>query len=237
MRNTILAAVLLVGTSSWAGAAYWVDYVASTGLYPEQAGWTRHYSDTYGGALRYFDNGSLVIDSRANQGIYDFAEIDRLIDPGPGETFVAEWRVRVDAHQGQHFDQAIGFARDRYGTLEFGHYPDRVVSDREGWSVAITPGEFHVYRIESTDMIHYRLWIDAAYARDGEWDLNSLNHSSVGWGDVGQFGAVTSMGQWCYVRFGAIPEPGTAFLILIGAACCVGRRHGFPTSTTTLSKS
>lgn len=227
-RSTVLLVVfLLTGAGERARAGYWVDYEASTGLYAEQAGWTRHYSSTYGGALRYFDNGSLVIDSRADQGIYDFAEMDRLIDPGPGETFVAEWRVRVDAHQGQHFDQAIGFARDGYGTLEFGHYPDRVASDREGWSVAIAPGEFHTYRIMSSDMIHYGLWIDDTYVRDGAWYLNSLNHSSVGWGDVGQFGAVTSMGRWNYVRFGAIPEPGTALLTLIGAACCVGRRRGF----------
>lgn len=227
MKRQAFLAFLVAATAVQASAGYWVDYEASTGLYPEQAGWTRHYSDTYGGALRYFDNGSLVIDSRANQGIYDFYQIVRLIDPGAGELFVSEWRVRVDEHHGVGTDQEIGFARDGNGTLAFGFYPDHVVSLREGWSIPITAAEFHAYRIESSDMVHYRLWIDGGFARDGVWDLNSLNHSFVGWGDTSQFGGVTTMAHWTYVRFGAIPEPSAFYGAMIGAACCVGRRRWF----------
>jgi hypothetical protein len=224
-----LACILLAGCLGGMGIAsqYWVAYEGND--FPENQGWERAISSQYGGAQRSietdaFGNNYLVIDSLASQMIYDFAEMDRPINPTqPGERFICEWRLLM-AEQYGYREGAVGIAPDQYGILGFGYTRNEIVSETEGWSLPIAPGMFHTYRLESYDMINYELWIDDVCARSGTWYLNSLNRSFINFGDGTQGGQTRSVEKWDYFRFGVVPEPGCAMLLIM-ACVCGGRRH------------
>lgn len=218
-----LAACLALATIAALPAAaeqYWVAYEGND--FPENVGWIRTYGNEQGprqgGAMRSIANGALVLDSRESTQIYDFYKIERQLNPESGELFVAEWRLRVLDNLGNPgtADSVFGIARDGGGTLSFGYFVDRVTSTREGWELPVTPLDFHQYRVESTDMINYSLWIDGDFAISGMWDLNSLNESFVGFGDAVQGAA--SLADWDYMRFGVVPEGSASVLLVLMAA-------------------
>jgi hypothetical protein len=219
--------VLIAALSPLALATpYWVAFEGDT-MPEEQPGWVRHWSGQYGGAQRWIEtdpdgNNYLVIDSLASQMIYDYAQMDRQIDPGPSELFVADWRVLISEQYG-YYNDGIAFCPDTGGTLAFLYKIDQVRSEREGWTHSFTPGVFHSYHLESWSMVSYKLWIDGILVRDGFWDLNSLNQSYVAFGDGGQGGGARSLAKWDYVRFGVVPEPGV--LVLLAVCACDGRRR------------
>jgi hypothetical protein len=214
----------LAGTS--VASQYWVAYEGND--VPENFGWEHHVSSQYGGADRQIQtdelgNSYLVIDSRANQMIYDFCQYHRALDPEAGELFVATWRLRIDEAYG-YYDTGLGIAPDGGSSLGLGYYIDHIVSSREGWSLPFTAGQFHTYRIESTNMVNYRFWLDDQRARDGVWDLNSLNRSFVDFGDVGQGSGARSLAEWDYLRFGVVPECDSA-VFLAALFVCQGGKH------------
>lgn len=224
-----LVCVLFVGAVVGLAPAsqYWVAYEGND--FPENQGWERAVSSQYGGAQRSIEtdeygNNYLVIDSLASQMIYDFAEMDRPINPTePGERFICEWRLLIPEFYGYR-QSAVGIAPDQYGILGFSYTYDDVIGSTEEWSLPIDPGVFHTYRLESYDMVSYQLWIDGAFAKSGTWYLNSLNRSFVNFGDGTQGGQTRSLEKWDYFRFGVVPEPGCAMLLII-ACVCGGRRH------------
>ena len=195
---------------------YWIAYEAND--FPENEGWTRIRADEngygQGGADRRIENGVLILDSLRDPLIWDYYRIDRQIDPEPGEVFIAEWRLRISAGINQE-DAGLDFARDALGILELMYTVDEMTSRRENWRHAITPNVFHTYRIESSDMVHYSLWIDGQYARDGEWDLISWNQSFALFGDIHRGGVSTSRSEWDYFRFGTVPEPSSMSYVAV----------------------
>jgi hypothetical protein len=199
---------------------------------PEEVpGYVRHFGG--GGATRSIEtdpngNSSYVCDSRSSGWIWDTGYYAGQINPTqPGEVFWAEWRMDVLDDLGYR-DTGVIFARDNYGTLFFEYSNDHIVSVREGfWSYPIAPGVSHTYRIESSDMIEYRLWIDGNVVRNGSWDLNSLNHSFVTFGDQAS-GNVPSgaLASWDYFRFGvSVPEPESLSLLLLMCVCVATLRR------------
>ncbi len=215
--------VMLCGSSVVHGDQYWIAYEGND--FPENEGWERHYYKPEP-STRTLGDGMLQLDSSHNQSTYDFYQIHRQINPTIfGESFVAEWRVVVPFLESPFGfgDSGIGFARDGGGTLSFSFLTDRIMSDREGWSIPLSPGVLHDYRITSTDMVTYALEIDGVFARNGTWDLNSLNESFVGWGDTTQGGGILSVSRWDFVRFGVIPEPAT--VTLCWYALWISRKH------------
>lgn len=206
MVRLVATALALLAARLSAADQYWVAYEGND--FPENAGWTR-YNFGDGPAVRSIENGVFVLDSRASTQISDFYEIQRPLNPSPGEVFVAEWRTRILFNDGNEdtADAGITIAPDQAGTLSFRYFVDQIRSTREGWSFPIEPLEFHTYRIESFDMEVYSLWIDGQFIRDGAWDLNSLNQSFFNFGD-GVRGA-RSLTEWDYVHFGVVPEPST----------------------------
>ena len=54
----------------------------------------------------------------ASLSIYDFYRISRQIDPEPGESFVARWRLRVDESQ-PLVDPGLSFASDEAWAVGF----------------------------------------------------------------------------------------------------------------------
>ena len=219
--------VLIAALSPLALATpYWVAFEGDT-MPEEQPGWVRHWSGQYGGAQRWIEtdpdgNNYLVIDSLASQMIYDFAEMDRPLNPtNPGEIFICEWKLLVAEHYGYR-QEAVAIAPDQYGILGFGYTYTEIRGLEEGWSLPITPGVFHTYRVQSLDLVSYDLFIDDAFVRSGACYLNSLNQSFVAFGDGTQGAGSRSLSKWDFVRFGVVvPEP-NAFLtrILLGTCAC-----------------
>jgi hypothetical protein len=208
--------VLLAGALPGLARAdpYWVAYEGDD--YPENDGWIRRVLG--GGADRSLEDGVFTINSLGSPEIVDSYRIERKIDPDPGELFVAEWRLRI-AQNLNHYEAGFGIAPDNPATLTFRYELDRMWSTREDWSIEIAPLVFHTYRVESSDMLTYRLWMDGVMVHDGEFDTVSFNQSFVAFGDSGQFGGTGSLTEWDYVRFGVVPEPSAGCLCFATVAC------------------
>lgn len=209
MKNRGLMAAL-VGVVCVAGARAAPYSILYTGDdYPENSGWTRAVFDEPGGpgAVRSLNGGIFGIDSTRSDQIADIYGINRPVDPGIGEIFEAEWRLRVLGHSG--FPNGIlGIARDNVGTLSFSVTSDMIYSDLEHWSIPIQMSVFHTFRLTSEDMVHYNFWIDGAFVRSGLWDLRGLNHSYIRWGDNVTGGNTLVRLEWDYLSFCVTPEPG-----------------------------
>ena len=73
-------------------------------------------------------------------------------------------------------------------------------------STPIAPGVFHDYRVTSTDLRSYDLYIDGTFVHEGSFDHGPGTPSYVAFGDFVQ--GAGSRHEWDYFRFGAIvPEP------------------------------
>jgi hypothetical protein len=197
---------------------YWIAYEGND--FPENEGWMRIGFGS-GTAQRSIEDGVFILDTRSTNDLSDFYRISRQMNPDAGELFVAQWRLRVVENAGNvnTADAGISIAPDFPGSLGLRYFVDRVTSLLEDWSYPIDPLEFHSYRLESTDMIDYRLSIDAEFVLTGQWDLISTNQGFLSFGDAVR--GARSLTEWEYVRFGVVPEPSTlsllSFLLLIGA--------------------
>jgi len=199
---------------------------------PENEGWERHWGNDDGshegeGAIRTLADGILTMDSMYDLRVYDYAchYLYGEVDPEPGELFVAEWRVYVEEWVGDYGapDSRVCVCSDDGWLLALGLFPDHVESQYEdGVNIPITPDVFHDYRLLSWDMRAYELYIDDELARVGSfWDGTLC--SKFAWGD-GVRGAA-SLAHWDYVRFGVVPEPSSALMLMTAYVCAGGRRQ------------
>jgi hypothetical protein len=201
--------VLVLGTLAAApalGDRFWVEYEPANGNYPEQEGWTRYI--LYGGAQRSIVDGALVLDSRAYPGIEDYVKMFRpgAMDPGPSETFVMEWRLKVlEVVPRDYYDVAVGaFSDEAWGVgFEFGLDFVRSVFENEVVAT-FSPYVFHDFQLVSTDMRNYALYIDGQQMASGVF-IHVVGPSEVGWGDG--IPGVTSLTRWDYFRFGVVLAP------------------------------
>ena len=210
-RATLLLFVCAVlgGLSSTAGAEpYWIAYEGND--FPENEGWTRH--TYYGEANRRIENGVLVIDSLHDRRIEDLANMDRWMDPEPGELFVAEWRLMVGADSTGP-DAGVFIARSFMpGSVILQFTPDQAWIGHDNLFFDVEPGVFHTYRFESEDMIAYEFFIDGQWVYEGHFLWPASNQSLIGFGDL--FNGWASISYWDYLRFGVIPEPATSMMLL-----------------------
>lgn len=223
MRRATLLLFVLSALGAWSSTAgaepYWYAYEGDD--LPENQGWTRNWGNWSGshqgdGAIRTVENGILTMDSLFDAGVYDYAFMERpnQMDPDPGETFVMEWRLKVDAVAGVWTDPGVSLGSDTAGRVGFGFYYDHLDSSFEtNVSASFTPGIFHEYRFLSHDMLSYQLFIDGELAIEGEF-WQGLTESYIAWGDGVQ--GTASRSHWDYFRFGVVPEPGalTCFIIM-----------------------
>ena len=214
----VLVAALGVPVMPAGAEEYWITYEGND--LPENEGWERNWGNWDGqyegdGAMRTIQDGILTMDSLFDVGVYDFAYVDRpgQIDPAPGEIFVMEWRVLVEETTGEpYFATGVFLTSDDAWNLGFGMYPDAVVSSFEDVTVPIEPGVFHEYRVLSTDMRAYELYIDGDLALTGSfWD--GLGEGLLSWGEGVQ--GVAALAHWDYFRAGVIPEPDSFLLLLV----------------------
>jgi len=186
---------------------YWIAYEADD--FPENDGWRRHFGNEdgpyQGGAERWIEDGVFVLDSLRHDQIYDFYDIERPIDPGPGELFVAEWCVSVKESIPE-YDLGVSIARDEPpGDVLFRLREDEVYIWTEGVSISLGQPGFHTYRLESWDMESYSLVIDEAVMYYGMFDPETFSRSRVAFGDGTQ--GARSLSHWDHLRFGVVPEP------------------------------
>ena len=205
---------------------YWIAYEGND--FPENEGWDRHWGNRegvhQGGAIRTIDDGVLTLDTLYDEGAYDFAKLvlPGQFTPGPRETFVVEWRVLVDETLGDHYDADVSIGSDDGWLLGFGIFTDHLVNIwDDDVSIPITPGVFHDYRILSTDMRAYALFIDDELAREGSF-TQRISGSYIGWGNV--VSGASSRSQWDCVRFGIVAEPCSISIFLVLSAFFTRRR-------------
>jgi hypothetical protein len=224
--NSIIAALLLAGTA-W-GTPYWIDWEGAD--WPENQGWTRNWGNWNGqyqgpGAYRTLEDGILTYDSLYDPGVCDFYYMDRpgQMDPGAGELFVMEWRLKVDQVNGS-YDPTIGVFSDSAWVLGFEYAADHVSSVFENYAtIPFIQGEFHQYRVVSPDMRNYALYIDGALAHEGAF-VHVVSQSEFGWGDGVQ--GASSLHHWDYVRYGVIPEPSGYGVVLMWVTLWRSARRG-----------
>jgi hypothetical protein len=201
--------LLLLPASAARASPYWIAYEGND--FPENEGWLRFTGQ--GGAQRWIEDGALVIDSRADPFICDYYQRRHGggLDPGPGETFVLQWKITVDEVKVGSSDATIAlFSDDKWGV-------GLSISETQIWSAfepgvsaPFTPYVAHEFELRSTDMRSYVLTIDGQPTIQGSFWL-SLVSSEVSWGDdvVGSSG----LAHWDYFRYGVVPEPQTGFLM------------------------
>jgi len=217
MRVLCFLSLLTLGACAVRADQYWIAW-EGTELPEVQGPWLRSLG--YGGAKRTINNGILTYDSLHNINIWDYSYIERQrkIDPGPGEMFVMEWRLRVRKVIGDA-DPTTSVASDEAWMVGFAYAEDRIFSVFENFlEIPIEPGRMHEYRLLSTDMRAYDLFIDGGLVRRGAFSKR-ITSSYVGWGDGVQGAA--SLHEWDYFRFGVIPEPATGVSLAVPFLACV----------------
>jgi hypothetical protein len=191
------------------GDQYWVTYEGND--FPENEGWER--SAYAGGAQRSIENGSLVLDGRASLDIADFYSRILPAAPGPGEVFVAQWRMRVEDEVG-YMDPGMLVSFQPQGAVALCYNNSAIYSILEGaWVAGFAPALFHDYSLTTSDMSSYLLYVDGQAAYAGHF-IGPWNESALMWGDATQ--GASSLSTWDYVRFGSVPEP--SVLLLFGPA-------------------
>jgi hypothetical protein len=220
LRVLALIAVLLSAGAAFS-TPYWIDWEGDN--WPESVGYERNWGDLQGqyhgsGAVRTLQDGVLTYDSLYDPGVCDFYVMDRpgQMDPGPGELFVMEWRLKVDAVNGAG-DPDAGFFSDDAWALGYTYTADHISSVFEGYlNIPFAPYVWHDYRIVSSDMRSYDLFIDDVLVRHGAFG-QTIGPSEVTFGDGSQ--SASSLHHWDYYRFGVVaPEPGALALAICAFA-------------------
>jgi hypothetical protein len=226
VRALALIAVLLSAGAAFS-APYWIDWEGDN--WPESVGYTRSWGNLQGlhqgdGAHRTLENGVLTYDSLYDPGVFDYYYMHRpgQIDPGLAETFVLEWRLKVDAVNGSD-DPGVGLFSDDAWGLGFAYTADHIRSVFENYlNIPFAPYVWHDYRVVSTDMRAYDLFIDGTLIHHGTLG-HVITQSQASFGDGSQ--SASSLHHWDYFRFGVVPEP-TAGLLLMCVMVWRGARRG-----------
>jgi hypothetical protein len=215
--NVMLA--MLLGAATARASPWWVSWNGDA--YPETEGWGHYATDPP--AQRWLEDGKLFIDSRADWFINDMYSQSRPgeMTLGPQETFVAHWRVRVDdVIPAGSEDAGLGVASDDQWDVLFTLGVDRISSTYEpgNWAM-FTPGVFHEFWFESSDMRTYVLSMDGTPLFQGNFFESLFYGPGAGFGDVT---SDRSLSEWDYVECGIIPEP-SSLLCMVAALIACGR--------------
>lgn len=201
MRRLVLALFAGMAAGVVEADEFWIEYDGN--VPPEQDGWTRYHN---GGPVMLASqpiNGggyAWVIDTLAYPQTYNHYTRDvGLVLLKPGENFVAEWRVMV---HGSIDDSWLNIA-DMNLSGGFGATFGQSSCQIAGTTFAITPLEFHTYRVESSDLKTFHFSLDGKPLSIYTSPV-SMAGVRVLFGDwtSGGFGTPTSRGFWDYVHFG-----------------------------------
>jgi hypothetical protein len=222
----MMAVTMLLAASAARASPYWIAWEGDD--FPENQGWKRIWGNWQGpyqgpGAKRTLEGGVLTYDSLYDPGVVDYSYMERpgQIDPPPGHLFVMEWRLKVEQVT-DIGDPDVALRSDEGWALGLLFGVDRIYSLFEGLlTIPIVPAVFHEYRVVSSDMRTYLLYIDGDLARRGSL-VPKFVQSYVALGDGVQGSA--SVHSWDYFRFGVVPEPSPAIGLLLVVAGVTWRR-------------
>jgi hypothetical protein len=199
------------------GERYWIAYEGND--FPESEGWTRNYGA--GGADRWIEDGTLVLDGRDDMMIYDSYTMLRAIDPDPGELFIMRVRLKVDELSFGYDDPGFAVASDESWRAGFQLSETRISNlDDPQMSASFEPGLYHSFDLRSYDMRTFELLIDGSAALTGPF-THIISASKVTWGDKVEGAA--SLSHWDYLEFGVVPEPTSAVALALLTMIVFGR--------------
>jgi len=209
---------------------FWIAWEGDD--WPEAVGYTRSWGNWHGlhqgGANRTLEDGVLTYDSLYDPGVWDsyYMEDFGPLELGPGQIAVMEWKLKVDqAYIGG--DPGVGLNSEDGWNLGYVFAEDHIRSLSEDYlQIPFAPYTWHEYRIVSSDLRTYELFIDGVLAHEGILE-HVFPGSHVGFGDAGQNWHTGSLHQWDYFRFGIVPEPRASVVIMLfGVTVWRGARRG-----------
>ncbi|MCC6359550.1 MAG: hypothetical protein IT450_12470 [Phycisphaerales bacterium] len=199
---------------------YWVAWEEND--FPENEGWLREGVGDR--SVRTLAGGVMTMDSLANKNGQDFYSIYSATDPGPGEEFVVEWRLRVNDvvwdNPNFRYDPgwAINSADGWYVSFVLG--VNELHSLQEQVDVEFESGLFHEWEFRSTNMRTFTISLDRSPVWSGAF-VPGLPYSKLSWGDT--VWGPTSHVEWDYFHVGVVPEPTSCLSML--ALLCAARAH------------
>ena len=225
-RMSLLIAVVVLPCAS--GAPYWVSWEGDD--YPENEGWERiHWRDD-AQAVRTRQNGVMTLDGLASIEIIDSYRIEReTFDPELGETFVVQWGVRVREvlflNENFPYDPGWGMRSDEGWAASFVMGVDEIHNLYTQLDASFAPGLLLNWEFRSEDMRTYDLYLNNEVVSTGNFIPTSSTRPRIAWGDF--VAGTASLSDWDYFRFGVVPEPSTAWLLLsvVGLAHARKGRH------------
>ncbi len=213
--TTIVTGLLVVGAAR--ASPYWVSWDDG---WPEDQGWTH---SVFGPpAVRWLEDGVLHIDTTAEFGSRDqYYQNPETLIPGPGESFVLQWRTRVDESI-PAADPGLRVETEDNYTISLQMSTTKIESNYESGRFAeFAPGVFHDFELDSADMRGYSLYIDGQLAMQGVFSKSLFPGSVVAWGN---FAGCKIIAEWDSVAYGIVPEPPSALCVVISV--WLGRRSG-----------
>ncbi len=228
------AAALFVLASSAPAAPFHVRWDASSGLFPEQVGWTRFGNDPTGGVHRELVDGVLRIDTRDLGFAFDLYNMDLSgLTLESGETLEITWRMRTIETREPYGNSDVRLTllneADQYVEIISG--PDYVSESlfqfgRDEYLAPLVIGEYHTYIIKTVDWQNYNLWVDDRFTFSGELRFQAIvSGPLVGFGDS-LIGGSGSLSEWQYVDISVVPEPGAVAVTLMMVILTHCRKDG-----------
>jgi len=219
----IVAAVLAL--RALPASAYFIQYEGN--VFPEDDGWAPPPIDT-GGYTRSIDDGVFMI----NAGLLDDTTVfyKQSVDILNDAVFF-EWRARTSNDEGSSYQSIMidgeGLVSNigiswRSTSARIALLPDAGQYEGTIMYVDIIPDQYHTYRIEANGAM-YSVYIDDVYQVGAELQ------SAYGTNIYAQFGFgkdwynVPTIAEWDYIRGGYVPEPTTAYFVLV--AVLLFRKH------------
>ncbi len=209
--TAVLALVLGAAPNSARAEPWWVVWEDG---WPEEQGWTRVTSDPP--PERWLADGSLFIDSRAANGMYEAYGQSRpgQMSLGQDEMFLMSWSVLVHEVIGPGSDPGILISSDDQWEVSFALRTNRISSTYEpGHWAEFTPYQFHDFMFQSSDVRTYSLFIDGDLALQGNFFESLFYAPGAGWGDNA---TGRSLSEWARVEVGIVPTSSGSACLLLG---------------------